>query len=140
MSFKLSNPYGAPAHQADAVISQADPVSTTLYTVLNTTTNVRIISIAAWVTWTVQPDPLSVVLTIDGNTITYSIANPVSATVYTPYFATPYSAEDAQVMGVLTGDTNNRPYLIEGRSVKVQVVTTGGTTSNLDCRVKYAKW
>ena len=46
-------------HQADAVLSQANPVSATLYTVLGTTANVRILTIDTNVTWAVtQPTPL----------------------------------------------------------------------------------
>ena len=128
------------AQQPDAVISQANPVSTTLYTVLDTTVNCRIYSIATSVTWGVtQPTPLEVVLTIDGNTIIYSKSNPVTATYYD---ATTVS-EQVEASQFL--DTSNaartRSFLIEGRSVKVQVRVTWAVTqpTPLVCRVKYAK-
>jgi len=45
--------------QPDAVISQANPVSTTLYPVLATNYRVRIITMNAAITWAVtQPTPL----------------------------------------------------------------------------------
>lgn len=127
-----------PTHQADAVLNQGNPVSGTAYPVLAATNNVRIISIAVSVTWTVQPNPLEVHVTIDGNTITYTVANPVSATYY---FARPAAAlaETAQIL-----DTNYyshyRAFLLEGKNVAITAETTGGTTSNLACRVKYARW
>ncbi len=124
-------------HQADAAISQAAPVSTTIYTVLATTPNARIISLSAQVTWTVQPTPLEIVVTIDGQTIIYAYANPISAT---PYFAktASQSAPASQEM-TSTDPTIYRAFLLEGRSIMVQARTTGGTVSNLTCRVKYAK-
>jgi hypothetical protein len=127
-------------HQADAVLSQDNPVSTTLYTVLDTTRNVRIIDIAANITWAVtQPSPLEVVVTIDGQTIVFGQINPVSATQYSPN-------PDAALAGAnqTLATTNFMPYrafLLEGRSVKIQVRVTWAVTqpTPLECRVKYAK-
>lgn len=127
--------------QADAAISQANPVSTTLYTVLAATANVRIISISATVTWAVtQPNPLEVLVTIDGNTLVFIAANPVSAT---PYFAViePYAPETTQILSNDVNSTRYRAFLLEGRSVQVQVRVTWAVTqpTPLVCRVKYAK-
>ena len=126
-------------HQADAVLSQASPVSGTKYTVLDTTSDVRIHSIMAMVTWTVQPTPLEVHLTIDGNALTFTLANPVTAT---PYYAnlTPGAAATAQVLAIDSITTIARAFLLEGRSVKIEVETTGGTVSNLTCRVVYGRY
>ena len=122
-------------HQADATLSQNNPVSGTKYTVLDTTKNVRITGVSAKCTWTTQPTPLEIHLTIDGQAINFSLNNPVSATPYEPYFSKDTSD------GYLTGSDfiYSRAFLVEGRSVKVEAEITGGTVSNLTARVKYAK-
>ena len=130
--------------QADAAISQANPVSTTLYEVLATTKNVRILSLAATITWAVtQPTPLEVVVTIDGQTLIYAVSNPVSAAEHVD-MSLPSRAEASQQ---LVSPANNaewmahRGFLLEGRSVRVQARITWAVTqpSPLVCRVKYAK-
>jgi len=144
MTFSLPEKKTVPEHQADAFLSQTNPVSGTLYTVLDTTKNVRIISIAAWVTWsTTQPTPLDVVITIDGQTIIFSTTNPVSVT---PYVAALYPSQ-AEVGQFLRAETDTLalfrlPFSIEGRSVKVEARITWATTqpTPLACRVKYAKY
>lgn len=128
--------------QADAYLSQANPVSTTLYTVLDTTLNVRLTSCTATVTWGVtQPTPLEIVLTIDGQTITHIQANPVSVQAYE---LSQYSDTAANNQGMIaTGNIRkmSAPFSYEGRSVKVQVRVTWAVTqpTPLECRVKYAK-
>lgn len=132
-------------HQEDAGLDQNDPSSGTKYewkasagagAALGTQKNVRIISIVAQVTWTVQPSPLQIHITIDGVALEGSQTDPVTAT---PYFA--------KLRGNLTTifllDTTDfayaRPFLIEGRSIKIEFETTGGTVSNLSARVKWQK-
>ena len=74
--------------QPDATISQADPVSGTKYewedpggNPLGTQKNVRIIGIELEITWeTTQPNPLEAHATIDGQTVTFTIADAVSET------------------------------------------------------------
>jgi len=124
--------------QVDAVLSQASPVSGTKYTVLATTKNVRIRSIVAQVTWSGQPNPLEVHLTIDGIPFTVTQTNPVSAT---PYALAQSVAADflAAEVFVTVYSAVNVPIQYEGKSVKVEVETTGGTVSLLECRVKYAR-
>ena len=130
--------------QADAAISQANPVSTTLYTVLDTTKNVRILSISAKITWAVtQPTPLEVLITIDGNTIIHLIANPTTAQDYIAK-KTVHTNEANQELLAMSGGTASElvsSTLYEGRSVKVQARVTWATTqpTPLVCRVKYAK-
>lgn len=132
--------YFPPKAMADAVISQANPVSATLYEVLPTTRNCRILSLSATITWAVtQPTPLEIVVTCDGNTIVFQTANPVSATPYQAALRTS-AAETSQVLlGIsdlfVTG-------LLEGRSVRVQVRITWAVTqpTPLVCRIKYAQW
>jgi len=127
-------------HQADAVLSQASPASGTLYTVLDTTANVMIYGIFVKVTWTVQPTPLEIVVTIDGITLTYGVANPVSTQNYRPYWSFRTAALNKLIASDDGGtDASFGVPFIEGRSVKVEARTTGGTVSSLDCIVKYAK-
>jgi len=130
--------FEVPALQADAVLDQAAPTSGLKYTVLNTTKNVRLISIAVKCTWTVQPNPLEVHLTIDGQAWTFAIGNAVTDTYYVPII----NADDLPTaFGFdVVGISKYKEFLIEGRSVKVEAEVTGGTVSNLYCRVKYAKW
>lgn len=123
-------------HQADATLSQANPVSGTKYTVLDTTKNVRIIAAFVQCTWTVQPTPLEIHVTIDGQSITHLVGNPASATDYET--AMNLNSEAAQPLSAV-GTRLNWGFDYEGRSVKVEVEITGGTVSNLAARVKYAK-
>ena len=128
-------------HQADATLSQTNPVSATLYSVLATTANVRLISIETDLTWaTTQPNPLEVVVTIDGVSTIFSFTNPVSATAY---FASlnANAAANAQTLETTDRTATGRPFLLEGRSVKVEVRITWATTqpTPLNVRVKYAK-
>lgn len=125
-----------PEMQPDATLSQANPISGDKYTVLDTTKNVRIISIMLKVTWTVQPTPLEVHITIDGQALTGSQANPVSVT---NYYVQLHGGQATLFLNT-TDQVIYRTFLLEGRSVKIEVETTGGTVSNLSSRVKYAKW
>ena len=125
--------------QADATLSEPNPGTGTKYTVLDTTKRVRIISISVSVTWTVQPTPLEIHITIDGQTVTFTFTDPVTATDYIA-FNIPNAAETAQGLKARAeaNDLTAPPFLREGRTVKVEAETTGGTTSNLSARVKYA--
>jgi hypothetical protein len=128
-------------HQPDAYLSQINPISTQLYDVLPTTTNVRILNMASMITWAVtQPTPLEIVVTIDGNTIIYSVANPVSLTAYFPA-PRPFDNEAAQ-SNVLNYDEQRFTMpMLEGRSVRVQIRVTWAVTQPtlLIGRVKYAR-
>jgi len=125
-----------PKHQADVVFSQANPLSGTKYTVLNTTKNVRILGIQLVCTWTVQPNPLECHITIDGQLLRAVRADPVSATKY--YVEERMSSSNPCTTS--TDLTGNKPFIYEGRNVKIEVEVTGGTVSNLSALVKYAKW
>jgi len=131
---------GAPdvwEHQDDAVLDQDNPVSGTKYTVLDTTKNVRLISITAKVTWTAQPNPLEVWITIDGQVMRHYQSNAASEAAY---FVQTIENESLTYQHLKTAQTaENRSFLYEGRSVKVEVETTDGTVSNLSARVKYYK-
>ncbi len=135
---------GAPnqmvVQQADAVISQANPVSTTLYTALATAKNVRVISIIAQIDWAVtQPTPLEIVCTIDGQTLIFAKTNPVSGQDYTP-LPIMWAAANSQESVTSTAENRARPFLIEGRSIKIEARVTWAITqpTPLICRVKYA--
>lgn len=127
-----------PKLQADAVLNQANPVSGTKYTVLNTVKNVRIKSIAAKVTWTVQPTPLEIHATIDGIAMLWLVGNPVSGT---NYFAsdTPQATALLQTLG-LTAYDQRRGFLLEARSIKIEAEITGGTSDPLEARAKSFKY
>jgi len=133
-----------PEHQPDAVLSQANPVSGTKYTVLDTTKNIRIISIMAKITWaTTQPSPLEVHITIDGQTLSFHKNNPVSAATYL-VSNTPTQPENSQALQEANGsiEDSDKAFIYEGRSVKIEAEITWATTqpTPLVCRVKYAKW
>jgi len=139
MTFSLPEKKTVPEHQADAVLSQDNPVSETWYTVLNTTKNVRLLSLYANITWAVtQPTPLEVRVTIDGQTETFSVSNPVSGTDYVGVLG---YASASYLINTLA-EQRSRAFLLEGRSVKVEARITWATTqpTPLVCRVKYAKY
>ncbi len=127
----------APTNQADAVLTQDNPVSGTKYTVLAPTPNCRIIGAAVKVTWTVQPTPLEMHVTIDGVLHTFTFTDPVTATNYTPLN---WNAADVHGTLLATAMVTAVQFMFEGRSIGIQVETTGGTVSNLYSRVKYATW
>ena len=141
MTFSLPEKKTVPEHQADAVLSQANPVSGTWYTVLDTTKNVRIIAIFTNITWaTTQPTPLEVRITIDGQTEIFHLDNPTSTTWYELI-----AWADGGTGGFLSAEDYknlNRPFNLEGRSVKIEARITWATTqpTPLQCRVKYAKY
>ena len=126
-------------HQADAAISQANPVSTTLYEVLPTTKNVRLISVAAAITWAVtQPTPLEAHVLIDGVSMIFLKTDPVTGTAY---FAQVWGDPSAINQGLTAVEDVGRSFLLEGKSVKVEVEIAWATTqpTNLTMRVKWAK-
>jgi len=133
-----------PQQQTDAFLSQANPTSGTKYTVLDTTLNARITSIRCKVTWTVQPTPLEIHVTIDGKAERFFVTDPVSAQFYIASVAPDGSETNQSLIITFTTSGITSPFLIpiylEGRSIKIEAETTGGTVSNLSVRVKYAKW
>lgn len=129
------SPPNVPAMKQEITFSQANPVSGTKYTVLDTAANVRILGIYALVTWTVQPNPLEVHITIDGQALVATQANPVSNTMY---FVTKGAVTQFNMS--VTDMSEYIAFLLEGRSVKVEVETTGGTVSQVDCYLKYQQY
>ena len=134
---KLDNWNFTPARQPDAVLNQNAPVSGQKYTVLDTTVNAVIHGIIVKVTWTVQPTPLEVFVTIDGQNIRHFEVNPISAQ---NYFAVPSPTQDETHQGLNTSFGATEMDIYKGRSIKIEVAITGGTVSNISSRVKYSKW
>ena len=124
-----------PTHQPDAVVDQANPISTTLYQVLAPSLNVRILSMAGNVVWTVQPTPLEIVVTIDGITITHTVDNPISGTYY---YARIWENNPENIQGLDPVPVDGRAFLYEGRNIGVEARTTGGTVQNITARLKHA--
>lgn len=122
--------------QADATLSQNTPASGTKYEVLATTPNVRVASITVTTTSTTTATNLEAHVTIDGNSLVYATTNPTTTTVYHARHA---AANPEATQQLNATQLRDRPYILEGRSVKVEAEATGGTVSNLTCRVKYYK-
>jgi len=130
--------YPVPEHQDDAVVSQANPVSGTKYTLLDTTKNVRIIAVAVKCTWTVQPTPIEIHFTIDGISLTAALTDP--ATDAWAYAYINPALAGGITLSATSGYGVYRAYLVEGRSIKIEMEITGGTVSNLTGRCVYAKY
>ena len=127
-------------YQPPVIFSQANPVSNTVYPVLTTTKNVRIISLNCYIVWaTTQPTNMRLIVTIDGEVITFTIASPVTATDYFDLLKAGNIDAD-QLLGT-TDYSPYRAFLREGRSVKIDIAITWATTqpTPLGCRVKWAK-
>lgn len=133
-----------PEYQAPATLNQANPVQNTWYTVLDTTLNCRIWAILIQIDTT--GETLDVQITVDGQVIPSSGAVCVAGNAYEICFG--YSG----ALGVLPIDnlvpfdvgspfSRYRAYLIEGRSVKVEVrKTTAAGAGNLRAEVQYSTW
>lgn len=128
-----------PAYQDDLVLNQVNPTSGLEYVLLPPTLNVRIVSISCNVVWTVQPSPIECRMNVDGAIQNFQQANPVSARVYIPQILS-FLAPGAMSMADSTvfDPSTNRPFLLEGRSIRIAFETTGGTVQNLEARIKYA--
>ena len=134
---KIYAPPRVAKQQPDAVLSQDNPVSGTKYTVLDTRRNVRIKNISVRCTWTEQPSPLEIHITIDGQTWNFAMTDPESDKTYYICLA------GNQAPGSYYLDPTDRglgqAFMFEGRSVKIEAEITGGTVSNLYARTKWAK-
>lgn len=129
-------------HQPDALLSQANPVSNTIYPVLAATANVRLIGVYAKITWaTTQPTNMRVIVTIDGQVITYTIAAPVTTSKYSAGNCSCLTPATQLLIISTTSIEQMRSFLLEGKNVQVDVAITWGTTqpSPLVCSVVWAK-
>lgn len=121
--------------QPDAAISQANPVSTTWYTVLDATMAI-LDRITCFITWAVtQPTPLEVRVTIDGVVYVGAVANPISGSVY----EIRRLSYDATGLVIIATSTSYPNLDLSGRSVKVEVRITWAITqpTPLVCRVQW---
>ena len=126
-------------HQPDATLDQANPVSGTKYTILDTTKKVRVFSIVVQCTWTVQPTPLEAYLTIDGTEYPASQTDPVSTQSYYPVYTCLAPNVSSIMIAIGTEAQRYGNLMLDARSIKIEAEITGGTVSNLSGRVKYAK-
>jgi hypothetical protein len=128
--------------QVDAVLSQANPVSDTVYNVLPATNNVKIETVDLNIIWGVtQPTNLRVIATVDGKTIIHTVANPISATNYHPTVV-PQSDEAIQTLTSTYTTLHRSAFdILSGQNVKIDMAVTWAVTqpSPMVCRVKYAK-
>jgi len=74
--------FPVPLKMDDGVLDQNNPVSGTQYIVLDTILYGIIEGISVKCTWTVQPTPLRIIVTIDGQDKYHKKINPVSNTLY----------------------------------------------------------
>lgn len=135
--------------QADVLVDMSGgtpPVSGTKYewstdgsvaNAIGTQRNVRIYSIQAACTWTVQPTPLEIHITIDGNAIIHTKTDPVSAASY--YGQNHSGNAPSNQLLAATQYYDRRGFVYEGRSIKIEAEITGGTVSALNARIKWAK-
>lgn len=130
-------PQVPPERQPDTLLVQANPVSGTKYLVLDTTPNVRIKAVAVRCTWTVQPSKLELHVTVEGTPYSPSVNNPPSTTWYYLDVTDPTADFTLTPTGTVP---LRKAWAIECRRIKIEVEITGGTVSELRCRVKWGKW
>ena len=98
---------------------------------------VRIHSINVNVTWTVQPSPLEIWVTVDGKTWRFFVIDPESVT---NYYALIASNQTPTFQSLSTTDFGfYKNGMFDGRSVKIEAEITGGTVSNISAIVKWGK-
>jgi hypothetical protein len=135
----LANDY---IQQPDAVLSQANPVSNTVYNVLPATTNVKIESVSIVLTWAVtQPTNLRIIATVDGKTITHTVAAPISNTDYHPTVAPPLDEASQTLTAAYTTLHRTAFDILSGQNVQIDMAVTWGVTqpTPMVCRVKFAQ-
>jgi len=131
-------PIVLPKKQADATLNQANPVSNTEYTVLDTTRNVRISGLALQRNGGTVSD-IRFIMTIDGQTIHHLQNAPADGTFY-------YAKKDSSTTELLQlMDTSDycryTDELYTGRHIKITARCTWTVQpTSLVARVKYSKW
>ena len=125
-------------HRPIALLAPTAVVQNTWYTVLDTTERVRLIMINMRMATNIET--LQVQITIDGVVLA---GEQVAAVVGTDYKAVLTATAYAQSLGIVSSaDTaflGLRPFLLEGRSVKVEVrKTTVVGAGNMTASVVYA--
>jgi hypothetical protein len=122
-------------HQAIALLAQAAAVQNTWYTVLDTTLNCRVIGVC--VAMSVAIETLQMRITIDGNILSGEQAAAVVGTIYHGILLQTNLAQNLTMTSTVP---LTRSFLLEGRSVKVEVrKTTAVGAGTLTASVVYAK-
>ena len=131
----MIKPYKPPTLQAEATLDQAAPVQNTWYTVLDTKANCRVWHIAARVD--TANETLEIRVTVDGVTLTAQEAC-TAGTTYAIWFKRTPTGNVLDFYGTFWKyDT----FLIEGRSVKVEMRKTTATgAGNLKAALHYSLW
>lgn len=125
--------FAVPEHQANATLNQAAPVQNTWYTILATTTNARILLIGIAVA--VANETLECRLTVDGVVYT-GIQAAIAGTIYGLNFD-----RNGNFYTSIVDFASYRAFLIEGRSVTVEVRKTTATGAGaLTGQVMWARW
>lgn len=132
--------YMPPKMQDQTIVTQASPGTGTKYTLLDTTKNVRVITAVVRCTWTVQPNPLELHGTIDGQTFRWYSAAPVSNTWYDAVWDSEQDIANQGFVVVGSNAPHTRAFLLEAQSVKIEMEVTGGTVSEVKGKVIYATW
>lgn len=133
MTRKLSGQWPTPTWK-EAKIDQAAPVQNTWYTVLDTTKDLVLYDMSERVN--VADETLECRVTIDGTIYTSSTAA-VAGTYYVAHF---YMRSAGGYLSFGAGE-NNKAFLFQGRSIKVEVrKTTAAGAGNLTFGITYGKW
>jgi hypothetical protein len=126
--------------QVDVILNQAAPGTGVIYALLPLTTFVRLISVAAVTTWTVQPTPLQIHSQVDGIGIDGDRANPVSAAYYLAIWDPPGANYFMATYGTIDEYEFGRGFMLECKTLELSAEVTGGTVSNLSSRAKYQRY
>jgi len=124
-------------HKPDSLLSQAAPVQNTWYTVLNTVSNIRLMRFAMGVADT--NETLEMKITIDGNSYTGSQA----AVAGNHYHGYVHFHDAGTIISFDTSENHSEssfPYLLEGRSIKVEVrKTTANGVGTITAAAQYTQ-
>lgn len=124
-----------PEHQPDAFINQANPVQGQWYTILPTTTRVRLYNCAVLVMTTAET--LEVEWVVDGQT--YVIAIPAAGTTWYYILRDPTGA--ALVAATAITYPHYKAFNFPGRSFRIRVrKTTNNGNGNIIGRVIHHTW
>ena len=124
-------------YQTPATLDQSTPVQNTWYTLLDTTANVRLQDIAITIEDT--NETLQCQITIDGETLEAGSLAATHSTIYEAYIKLNSIGRKEEVI-LIQNDLipQYRPFLIEGKSVKIEVrKTTAAGTGDLSCIATY---
>jgi len=124
-----------PRHQPDAYLNQINPAQNTWYTVLDTTSNCRLIQVEFSVQ--VTGEQLEVRITTDDVVLLCEIAASPGLFYYLRYKQNTQNGLEAFT------DRSGIPYpfLLESSTVKVEIrKTTALGAGNISCLVKHARW